>query len=565
MGNPLEGSSQQDSVDVKSIESVFLLDHMEMETATGGDSPANIFEEETPKRRRRKGMMNDEEIAKKWQDVQLDEVLRDVDSDSDSESVQKSDGKKPYNKDRLRIIQAASELRNWRQLAVDLGVPRSTATRWVTCVGQLENLPRGGSKRKKQVDSRPKRRKGSRKFIDAEIAKKWKDVQLDEIIQDMDSDNDSENGQKSDGKKSYNKDRVKIIQAAKEHRNWRQLAADLGVPRSTATRWVTCVGQLENLPRGGNTRSKLEDSHIEYVLQRLRQDQLITIQDLALSIRREFGIVVTANSISNNLYGKVIIADSVQADPEEINSLETRSKRRDYVRRMVQFTAVGKRSELFSLIKHLIDCNFILEKHIIYIDELNVHMLSRRQATDSRSPDVVRSNSRWPNIRLIVAVSTRGVEKMTPKRGSYDVEAANDWLRNLICEQAVQISVKNIAIVCDSAPCYLRFPEICKELGVEHLKRPPHSCVLNPMEYLWPRVKSAVISAPSRTSNESLEEKLDAMEEIMVDAGKTIRPIECIEAVVHACNFFRRAENLENVPAEIAVESIIAYPETQDT
>lgn len=182
---------------------------------------------------------------------------------------------------------------------------------------------------------------------------------------------------------------------------------------------------------------------------------------------------------------------------------------------------------------------------------MNVHMFSKRsygQVGDDLARNV-RPDSRWPNIRMVTALSTRGIEKRTPRRGLFNVEAANDWLRTLITEQLLQIPAKNIAIVCDTSPYYNQFPEICKGFEVELLNLPPHSFQLNPIEYLWPRLALAVNSA--RLLCDSLEEKLDALEEIMVDTIQAIRPIDCIEAVVLSSKYFRRAENMEDMPREM--------------
>lgn len=190
-----------------------------------------------------------------------------------------------------------------------------------------------------------KRRRKVR-MTDEEIAQRWQKIpELDETLREMDSDSGLGSVQtpgSTTKKKPCNKDRLRIIQAAGELRDWRQLAKDLGVPRSTATRWVSRIGQLENLPRGGNKRMKINESHIEFMLQMLRENRFITMQDLALRIRRKFGTALTPCAISNRLLGKAFISDRPRGDPEEVNAAEVRNSRRSYVRGMLQFTAVGK-------------------------------------------------------------------------------------------------------------------------------------------------------------------------------------------------------------------------------
>lgn len=397
----------------------------------------------------------------------------------------------------------------------------------------------------------PKHRKRTR-ITDEEIAKQWQDVpQLNQTLKDIDSGNESG---LSDSKKSFNKHRLKIVQAAGELRDWRKLANQLGVPRSTATRWVNLVGQFTNLPRGGNTRRMLDDAQIEFMIQFLREDRNRTMHEIATRLHEEFKIVISTSSISNYLQGRVIIPIRAKSDPEQTNSIELKKKRRAFVHKMVQYNAVGE--FLACAITFVLPSDYTLyfaETHIVYIGEMNVEMYWKRSYT-KRDGTVKRVDSRWPNIHMIGALSTRGIEKMTAQRGLLDLDAADNWLRELIETQTVDIPLKNIVIICDTCPSFIRFSEIAAELGLEFLKMPLYSFMLNPLEYLWPRVKSA--ASATRLVGHDLEAKLNALEEIMVTTCQSFTPIECIEAVVRSTRHYRRAEHLVDMPVDLDIEAV---------
>ena len=99
--------------------------------------------------------------------------------------------------------------------------------------------------------------------------------------------------------------RQRVIDAFENGDDWVQCAEHNGVKYATAYRWIK-RGRVENLPRGGLRQNiqKLQEVHINGILDQLSQNCLLTLQQLSEFIRQQYDIVVSNQTISRVLNGR---------------------------------------------------------------------------------------------------------------------------------------------------------------------------------------------------------------------------------------------------------------------
>jgi hypothetical protein len=107
----------------------------------------------------------------------------------------------------------------------------------------------------------------------------------------------------------------------------------------------------------------------------------------------------------------------------------------------------------------------------------------------------LNTSSKGRNIHVIACISREGVEYSEGRFGSFKWEAANDFIRAMLRDQATRTSLDNVVVVLDNAPCHNRAEEVFEEdefAGVECLRLGPYSPMLNGIENVFSVYKAAV-------------------------------------------------------------------------
>lgn len=167
---------------------------------------------------------------------------------------------------------------------------------------------------------------------------------------------------------------------------------------------------------------------------------------------------------------------------------------------------------------------------------------------------IILPNSKGPNIHVIGAISTDGVESMKVRRGSYRADTANDYIRELVqLMQERGYDLTNIVLVCDNAPCHSRLEVAVEEFpGLQLLRLGPYSPMLNPIENVWSKLKAVVKRhnrVPEVTIPGVMEQRIVYLENLIEEAIPQVTISDCANAIQHASTFFAMAINYEDMPA----------------
>lgn len=131
-------------------------------------------------------------------------------------------------------------------------------------------------------------------------------------------------------KKHSLEDRRRILKAAREETGWLEMANTLGIHRNTAEAWVR---QDSESPRQrGALRPKMMTPQVEdSLLQWLEEDCQLTQKQLKEKVRDTFAINISETTIARSLHLKAFTIKKTHAEPESMNLLTYKIKRRDYV------------------------------------------------------------------------------------------------------------------------------------------------------------------------------------------------------------------------------------------
>ena len=113
-------------------------------------------------------------------------------------------------------------------------------------------------------------------------------------------------------------DRRRIVQAANDGGDWRQLAEQLGVNHNTAYTWI---GEgRDEAKKKGERRKKFTNEQIEALVGMDESDPTLTLRQLSDRTLAEFGVAVSPSTIHNYLQGKIITLKKAHAIPATMNT-----------------------------------------------------------------------------------------------------------------------------------------------------------------------------------------------------------------------------------------------------
>lgn len=136
-------------------------------------------------------------------------------------------------------------------------------------------------------------------------------------------------------------DRSRIVQAARELRDWRHLSNSLGVNPKTAWRWVN-ADQDQAKSRANTTRPKLTETQIADLLEHIESNSAITLQQMKEWIRDEHQIDLHITTIVRYLHSRAFSYKGVHYEPQSMNSPEKKEQRRAYVVKLIELMQEGK-------------------------------------------------------------------------------------------------------------------------------------------------------------------------------------------------------------------------------
>lgn len=324
-------------------------------------------------------------------------------------------------------------------------------------------------------------------------------------------------------KRNRNSPKRRILEAARNSRDWTTVAENCGINRNTAYAWVNkqAKGQdVEDKPRGGRRHGKVNPDMVNNMLDIIGEDPTITLKELALKISEMHGInpPISVTTINNHLDGRLFTVKRVHKQAENVNTPENKVKRRIYVERVMAALGAGK--------------------HVVYLDESNVNLFcTRTVGRSARGQRVVLHvpGSKGPNIHMVAGISQQGLINFTRRRGAYKHPDVNQWVAELLNSVfAMGYDAGQVALVIDNAPCHSRVEQLHDQAAfaeVEFIRLPPYSPALNPIEMAWSAIKAvikrdlpSVIHVPQPEDITKVEHRLRLVETAIDRAYQVVTP-----------------------------------------
>ena len=327
-----------------------------------------------------------------------------------------------------------------------------------------------------------------------------------------------------------NADVKRRVLAAVENGDWKSVAIANGVPVQTAYGWLR-KGTTTITKKGGSRFCKVQEHHVNRMLEWLSENPLLTLSQLRRKLAEEEQLSVSINTIHKKLDGQCFTLKKVKSEPVTMNSVIDKEKRASYVQSLMAAVGEGKK--------------------VIYIDESNVNLFLRRSEGRSRRGTrccVKAATTRGSNVHIIGGISQTGLVFWERQRGSYTKDKCCEWLRRLL--RTLTDQMDNIVIVCDNAPVHADLEKVVEEdefLGATILRSAPYSAPLNPIEECWSVVKaemkkmmaesldSMLLTQPGITQT---EHRLRYLENAIDSSMTHVTPMLCMRTWNHVQKHF---------------------------
>ena len=299
--------------------------------------------------------------------------------------------------------------------------------------------------------------------------------------------------------------------------------SNLDVKVKTAYHWVRQT-RVQYKKRGGYKKRTLTPDQIEIILTWFEADCQMTLKQAADRISQDFGKSVSTSTVGNYLDGHLMTFKKVHKMPLSLNSEENKSKRRDLCLKLAEHHRDGR--------------------EIIFMDETNFNLFCKRTKGWARRGDratMTLPNSKGPNLHLISGFTSTALVGFTTRRGSFKADDADEWLRQLLRDRAEDHDLSNVVIICDNAPCHSHFERVISEQefsGTELLRLAPYSCMLNPIENIWSKVKNYVktsLANPPVSFDMTLgEQRMRHLEQVVQIAVNQVTMQDCLRCYNHS-------------------------------
>lgn len=332
----------------------------------------------------------------------------------------------------------------------------------------------------------------------------------------------------------------RVIAAAHHGEDWRAVALNNDVPVKTAYGWIS-RGYASPKKRGGYRKRKLSEEDINYVIGLLERNPVITLKEMRAKLMINRNVTVTVTTLHNYLVGKLYTVKKVISEPNKMNEMCNKLKRKAFVEAVQNEEDNGK--------------------HIIYIDETNINLFIRRnfgRAPKGTKCIVQCPTSRGKNIHIIGAISKQGLVYSQKRRGSYRKDDCCAWLKAMLLR--VTEPLDRVVVVCDNAPVHCALETVFEEdpfSEAKLLRLAPYSAPINPIEECWSVLKAGMKREIAATMSEMLssshpgvtqtEHRANYLENVIENNMPLITSSLCNNTHEHVKKHYSKILNLEDL------------------
>ena len=159
------------------------------------------------------------------------------------------------------------------------------------------------------------------------------------------------------------RNRAQLVAIFEADGDWRSKAEELGVPTSTAYRWVREGDKADG--RGRRKYNKVEPVHVDFMIEKIEENPRVTLGQIVDALYQRFSLRVTKPTISRHLDAKAYTLKSVRFEPERSNAPDNKEKRKAFVVELLKYQGENV--------------------PIIYMDETNFNIhISRKEGRSRR-------------------------------------------------------------------------------------------------------------------------------------------------------------------------------------
>ncbi|KAF7258007.1 hypothetical protein EG68_04754 [Paragonimus skrjabini miyazakii] len=264
--------------------------------------------------------------------------------------------------------------------------------------------------------------------------------------------------------------RAKVVEAFERGEDWKEAAAENGVNKCTAYKWISADNPSKTpKPRGGNVPKKLTEAEVNTMLGWLSIDPSLLLENLRTKVHDEFGKVVSTSCIGHNLRGQLYAIRKpchlIKQNPE------FPEKRRQLVDNLALHRAHGKQ--------------------VLWIDEhsLNVNCSRNDDGTSRKAKRTKLLKIRGRPIHLVAAMTVDGLVTFMVKQGLYTQEHCRLFVQDVLERLEADGPTNRYVAVYDDAPCHSDLDTLLKEHDVTVLRLTPYVAELNPLDCLWTNIR----------------------------------------------------------------------------
>ena len=133
--------------------------------------------------------------------------------------------------------------------------------------------------------------------------------------------------------------KARILEVYEMDGNWKALAENLSIAKTTLYRWITKGNQPDT--RGGPRNCKVTQVHLDFIQALVDENPRITWKVISDRIEAQFGFKFSKSSVAKHLDMMTYTLKAVRFVPEKANSIENKNKRSLFCSKLLNFESTG--------------------------------------------------------------------------------------------------------------------------------------------------------------------------------------------------------------------------------
>ena len=134
--------------------------------------------------------------------------------------------------------------------------------------------------------------------------------------------------------------KARILEVYEMDGNWKVLAENLSIPKTTLYRWISKGYQPDT--RGGPRNCKVKQVHLDFIQALVDKNPRITLKVISERIEAQFGFKLSKSTVAKYLDMMTYTLKDVRFVPERANSIENKNKRSLFCSKLLNYQSTGK-------------------------------------------------------------------------------------------------------------------------------------------------------------------------------------------------------------------------------